>query len=113
MILATIKMSIPPQRRVEVSKTLKSMARATMLNPGCLSSQLYHDEIEEGVFMSEQVWTNQDDLDQYLRSEDYRRMLILMELASETPIIAFQAISEPVGIEVIEAARGCARNEDV
>ncbi len=113
MILATIRMMTPPQRRGQVSKTLKSMARETRIQPGCISSRLYHDENEESVFMIEDIWRNQDDLDRYLRSEDYRRMLLVMELAGEPPEIKFQTISEPAGIEVIERARGCTRNGDL
>ncbi len=113
MILATVRMAIPPQRRGQVSKTLKLMVRETMIKPGCLSSRLYHDENEEAVFVCEQVWRNQDDLDLYLRSEDYRRMLLVMELAGEPPEIKFQTISETAGLEVVEKARGCTRNGDV
>ncbi len=113
MILATVRMTIPPQRRGQVSKTLRSMARETRIQPGCLSSQLYHDENEEAVLVCEQLWKNQDDLNLYLRSEDYRRMLVVMELAGEPPEIKFQTISETAGIEVIEKARGFTRNGDV
>ena len=113
MILATVRMAIPLQRRGQVSKTLKSMVRETKIKPGCLSSRLYHDENEEAVFMCEQVWKNQDVLNLYLRSEDYHRMLFLMELAAEPPEIKFQTISETGGIEVIEKARGATRNGDV
>ncbi len=113
MILATIRMTILPQRRARVSKTLKSMVREAGIQPGCLSSRLYHDENEEVVFVCEQVWKNQDDLDLHLRSEDYRRMLLVMELADEPPEIKFQTISEAAGIEVIEKARGSTRNGDV
>ncbi len=113
MILATVRMMIPPQRRVQVSKTLKSMVRETRIQPGCVSSLLYHDENEEAVFVCEQVWRNQDDLNLYLRSEDYRRMLLVMELAGEPPEIKFQTISETAGIEIIEKARGSTRNGDV
>ncbi len=113
MILATVRMTIPPQRRGQVSKTLKSMVRETRIQPGCLSSWLYHDEDEEAIFVCEQLWKNQDDLNLYLRSEDYRRMLLVMELAGEPPEIKFQTISETAGIEVIEKARGATRNGDV
>ncbi len=113
MILATVRMTIPPQRRGQVSKTLKSMVRETKVEPGCISSRLYHDEDEESVLVCEQVWKTQDDLNRYLRSEDYRRMLLVMELADEPPEIKFQTISETAGIEVIEKARGSTRNGDV
>ncbi len=112
MILATVRMRIPPQRRGQVSKTLKSMVRETRIQAGCLSSWLYHDEDEEAVLVCEQVWKNQDDLNLYLRSEDYRRLLLVMELAGEPPEIKFQTISETAGIEVIEKARGATRNGD-
>ncbi len=113
MILAIVRMAIPPQRRGQVSKTLKSMVRETRIQPGCISSRLYHDENEEDVLVCEQVWKSQADLDRYLRSEDYRRMLLVMELAGEPPEIKFQTISETAGIEVIEKARGATRNGDV
>ncbi len=113
MILATVRMTVPPQRRSQVSKTLKSMVRETKIEPGCISSRLYHDENEEDVLVCEQVWKSQADLDRYLRSEDYRRMLLLMELADEPPEIKFQTISETAGMEVVEKARGYARNGDV
>ena len=111
MILATVRMTIAPQRRDQVSKTLKSMVRDTTIQPGCISSELYHDESKEAVFVCEQVWKNQDVLNLYLRSEDYRRMLVLIELADEPPEIKFQTISETGGIEVIEKARGVTSNE--
>jgi len=113
MILATLRMAIPHQRRGEILKTIKSMRWETRIQPGCLSSRLYNDEDEESVIMVEEVWSNQDHLDRYLRSEDYRRMLLVMEMAGEPPEIKFQTISEPAGIEVIEKARGTTRNGDV
>ncbi len=111
MILATIRMTIPPQEGSRVLKTLKSMSRDTRFQPGCISSRIYRDENEEAVFMFEDVWRNQDDLDRYLRSEDYRRMLLVMEMADEPPEIKFQTISSQAGLEVVEKARGCKRNE--
>jgi quinol monooxygenase YgiN len=89
------------------------MAKEIMIERGCLSSRLYHDENEEAVFVCEQVWRNQDDLEQHLRSKDYGHMILLMELADEPPEIKFQTISETAGIEVIEKARGITRDGDV
>ncbi len=113
MILATVRMMISFRKRGQISKTLKWMVREATIEPGCLSSRLYHDENEEAVFLCEQVWRNQDDLNLYLRSEDYRRMLLVMELAAEAPEIRFQTVSELGGLEVVEKARGCTRNGDV
>jgi quinol monooxygenase YgiN len=113
MILATIRMTIPPQRRGDILKILKSMARETRIQPGCLSSRIYLDANEEAVCMFEEVWSNQDHLDRHLRSEDYRHMLLVMEMADEPPEIKFQTISNQAGLEVVEKARGCKRNQEV
>jgi hypothetical protein len=63
--------------------------------------------------MLEEVWSTQDQLDRYLRSEEYRRMLLVMEMAGEPPEIKFRTISNQAGIEVVEKARGCKRNSEV
>lgn len=113
MILATIRMVIPPQRRAEVLKTLKSLSAEAGLQQGCLGSRLYRDENDDAVFMVEDVWRSQEDLDRYLRSENYRLMLLLMEMAGEPPEIKFQSISDAAGLEVVEKARGCRRNGEL
>lgn len=113
MILVTIRMMIPLERCGEVLKTLKSIVGDTRIQPGCLSCRIYREESEEAIFMVEEVWNSQDTLDRYLRSEDGRFLLLVMEAACEPPEIKFQTISEPAGLEVVEKARGCKRNEDV
>jgi quinol monooxygenase YgiN len=111
MILASIRMVIPAQRRSEVLKTLKSISAEASIQQGCLSSRLYRDENDESVFVVEEVWRNQEDLDRHLRSEDYHLMLLVMEMAEEPPEIKFQSISAAAGLEVVEKARGCKRND--
>lgn len=105
MILATIRMKIEMKMFDEILQTLKSMTGSTNLQRGCLSSRLYRDEIENAVFMVEDIWDNEEDLERYLRSEDYRRILLVLEMACEQPDIKFQTISEQAGLEVVEKAR--------
>src|SRR5512135_2204170 len=113
MILATLRMTMPLQKRGELVKTLKSMAKQTSIQPGCLSCRIYRDENEEAIFMVEEVWNSQNDLDRYLRSEDGHFMILVMEMACEPPEIKFQTVSEPAGLEVVEKARGLKRDEVV
>ncbi len=112
MILATLRMTTPSHKRTEMVKTLRSMARKTSVQSGCLSCRLYRDENEESILMFEEVWKNQDDLDQYLRSEDFRHLLVLLEMAGEPPEIKFQTVSESAGLEVAEKAIAGKKNEE-
>jgi quinol monooxygenase YgiN len=109
MVLATVRMRIPLKKRVEAVEILNAVAERTRFQPGCLSCRIYHDEQVEAVFMVEEVWESQENLDRHLRSEDYRNVLFVTEMAVEPPEIRFQTVTHSAGVEIIEKARGCVR----
>ena len=105
MILATIRMTIPPQKRGEALKILRSVAELCRDDPGCLSCHIYEDLQDNNVLMFEEVWTAEEDLDLHLRSDEYRNLLLVVEMAPKQPEIRFDTISSSTGIEIIEKAR--------
>jgi quinol monooxygenase YgiN len=109
MILATIRMVIVPARRAEALEILNLAAERTRVQPGCLSCRIYHDEQIEAVFMVEEIWKCQEDLDRHLQSDDYRNVLFVTEMAVEPPEITFRVISQSAGVEIIEKGRGCSK----
>ncbi len=84
MILATIRMTIPPQKRDEALKILGSVAELCKYDPGCLCCHIYRDLQEKNVLMLEEVWRSEEDLDRHLRSDEYRNLLLVLEMALET-----------------------------
>ena len=109
MILATIRMTIPPKSSGEALKILRSMAELCRDDPGCLSCHIYGDLQEKNVLMLEEVWRSEEDLDLHLRSDEYRNLLLVLEMALKQPEIRFDTISSSTGIETIEKARSHAR----
>jgi len=109
MVHATVRMVIPPEKRAEAVQILNMIAERTRVQLGCLSCRIYHDEQVEAVFMVEEVWKSQEDLDRHLRSDDYRNVLFVTEMAVEPPEIRFRTISQSAGLEIVERARGCTR----
>jgi len=109
MIQATIRMTIPPQKSGEVLKIIRSVVELCRYNPGCLSCHLYGDLQEKNVLMLEEVWRAEEDLDLHLRSDEYRNLLLVLEMALKQPEISFDTISSSTGIERIEKARGHTR----
>jgi quinol monooxygenase YgiN len=105
MILATMRMTIPPKKRGEALRILKSMAERCRVHSGCLGCHVYEDVQEDNVFMFEEMWSSEEDLAQHLRSEKYRNVLLVLELALKKPEIRFDTISTSAGIETIEKAR--------
>ena len=109
MILATIRMTIPPQKSSEALKILGSMAKQCKDEPGCLGCNIYRDLLNKNVLMLEEVWRSEEDLDLHLRSDEYRNLLLVLEMALKRPEIRFDTISSSTGIETIEKARNHVR----
>jgi len=53
----------------------------------------------------EQLWSNEADLERHLRSDEYRQVLLVLEMAIKQPEIRFDTILSSTGIETIEKAR--------
>lgn len=109
MFLATIKMLLPIKKHGAVLKILKSIAEQNRVQPGCISSHVYGDLEEENVIMVEEMWRDKNNLERHLRSEEYRKLLLVVELALECPEITFKSIASSTGIETIEKARSQGR----
>ena len=105
MIQSTIRMTIPPQKKGEVSQILRSVVELCRYDTGCLSCYLYGDLQEKNVLTIVEVWRSEEDLNRHLRSEEYHKLLLVMEMALKQPEIRFDTISGSMGIEAIEKAR--------
>ena len=109
MILATVRMTIPSQMRNEALKIVRSVAEQCRDYPGCLSSYIYGDLQEKNVLVLEELWKAEEDLNHHIRSEEYRNLLLVLEMGAKKPEIRFDTISISTGIETIEKARSRAR----
>jgi quinol monooxygenase YgiN len=109
MVHATIRMLIPPKRRGEVMEILTSQAERARVEEGCISNRVYRDVEVEPAILVEQLWKSGEDLERYLGSEEFRKVLLVVEMAVEPPEIRFDSISHSTGFETIEKARSQAR----
>ena len=105
MVLKTIRMMFSAKKFDEALRILKSLAEQSRVQPGCLSSTIYRNGQEDNVLMFKQQWSNEADLERYLRADDYRQLLLVLEMAIKEPEIRFDTISSSTGIETIEKAR--------
>jgi quinol monooxygenase YgiN len=105
LIQATITIALSSQKSGEALRIFKSITGQCRDEPGCISCHIYEDLQEKNVFMLKAVWRSEEDLERHLRSDEYRNLLLVMELARERPEIRFDTISLSTGIETIEKAR--------
>jgi quinol monooxygenase YgiN len=108
-IHATVRMQLPARKRKEARRILGSMIERIKLEEGCLSCHLYLDALKEGDMMLHEIWADEKSLERHLRSEEFRTVLLVVEMASKPPDIRFDRITKTGGIEVINV--GLERNE--
>jgi len=105
MIHATIKMAMPFKNRAEALRILISVAERTRIEPGCISCGIYHGVENKQIIMMEELWQSHEDMERHLRSEDYLKVLLVVEMALETPEIRFDTIARSAGVNTIKKAR--------
>jgi quinol monooxygenase YgiN len=106
MIHAMVRMVLPAERLSEVTGILCPMAERTRAERGCLGCHLYRDALEEAVLTLEDTWAGEADLERHLRSQEYRQLLLVMEMARVRPEVRFDRVSHSTGFETVEQARG-------
>lgn len=105
MLLATIRMTFSAENFDEVQGILKSIVERSRVQSGCLSCRIYRNGDDENTLMLQQLWNDEESLMRHLRSDEYRQLLLVLEMAITQPEIRFDTISSSTGIETIEKAR--------
>src|SRR3989304_4869265 len=105
MVQYRVRLAFSTGRLREALGILSPLAERIRVDPACLGCHLYRDMQEDSVLMLEEVWRSEDDHVRHLRSNEYRNVLLVMEMALGPPEISFNTISCSAGLEAIERAR--------
>jgi len=57
------------------------------------------------AILLDELWLSEAELQHHLRSERYRKILLVVEMAQEPPEIRFDIIVRSSGVDTIEKAR--------
>ena len=106
MIAWGLRIRTAPDKRDEVHRILRRLLEPTRVRGGCLACHIYQDVQEPEVLALVQEWATTDDLERYLRSEDRRNLVAVMELASQRPEIWVDTIVSREGLERLATLMG-------
>jgi quinol monooxygenase YgiN len=109
MIQATLTIATAVGQRQGILQALRSLVSPTRVEPGCLRCLLYEQVDDPGSFTLFEEWSTRRDWERRLRSEGFRRLLILLELSARPPDVRFRMVSRTMGMEAIAAARAVVR----
>ena len=109
-ILADHMIPVSDKTRDAIADALLRVRVSTLSYPECHSCEVYLS-LDAARVMFVQEWSDADSLSEYLRTETYRRILSLMELADSEPKVRFHYVTKSSGMELVVAA--CEKDQPV
>jgi quinol monooxygenase YgiN len=95
-------MNVRTERRSDFLETMRGMLEPARVERGCLSYRLYEDVEDRNTFFLVEEWKTQNDLERHIRTDNHRRLMVLMDLLSEQPELQFNTVSHTSGMDLIE-----------
>ena len=109
--MAIMDIYISKQNEKSVLDVSTSIIDSLILEPGCISCRALKAERKPRALTLVQEWKSQAALATYIRSDEYRKTLALLELSVQQPEITFLVVSKTMGLEFIQKSRGMSDEE--
>jgi quinol monooxygenase YgiN len=106
MIAWGLRIHTAPGHRDDVQGILRGLLEPTRVRGGCLACHVYEDVEDPDVLSLVQEWTSMDELERYLRAENRRTLVAVLELASRPPEIWIDTIVMREGLERLATLMG-------
>jgi quinol monooxygenase YgiN len=103
MIQASFRIVAPEGKREELLDVLLRLKGPTEASPSCRACRIVQDVEDERVITYQVQWSTQDELEEHLRSERFRRLLPYIEMSLEPPQVDFSTVDPISGIEFLVA----------
>ncbi len=101
MILCIIKMHVLPAKRKELLQTLETIVDRVRSETGCVNANLYQDLENNREFMLVEKWRDQQNLENYIRSDGFSVLLGTDGLLDHSAEIKIYPIFRPSEMEAL------------
>jgi len=105
MLRTSIKMIFSFDREHDAMQILHNIILKTRTRFGCLCCSLYRDTESANTLIYEDEWSNIVEMNLHLRSKEYEKLLLVMEMAQQPPRVEFSKTYNIAGMELIEKTR--------
>ncbi len=99
MIQASLRIVVPQGKRTEILGVLSCLKGPAEGTSACRACRIFQDADDTNVLTYIVTWETQEDLEEHLRSDRFRRLLPYIELSREPPEVEFSTIGRVRGIE--------------
>ena len=105
MVVVILRIKATSMNRAEIVNLIQPIIGPTEAQPGCLLCRLYSETNDDDALLLLQEWRSQEDLDKFICSHDFKRVLAAMDLGNRAPEFCVNTISSKAGMELVEKLR--------
>ena len=106
MITATVRLTATQESRDKILQALRSLIEPIRVETGCVSCAVYFDLQDPNSIVLVEDWRTRGDLERHLGTAQYKKILEVMELSSEEPVVRFNSVVETKGLRLVAKVRG-------
>ncbi len=88
-----------------MSGALRALARRARRDRGCVGSEVYESVDDPNHVVLHAEWIDAAGLEQYVTSDDFTQVLVLMEMAASPPVFEIQLGVETRGLDYVAELR--------
>jgi len=86
-------------------RTLRSIAKTTAARRGCTTVRIVQDVENASAITWIEEWESEGALAQHINSDEYRKLLTVMDMSMSAPEIRFHTVTRTAGMELIASQR--------
>ena len=105
MLIMSLRIRVPSHAVPHIVGLFESYRGPVSVRAGCSSVNLYEHPSSTGDFILLAEWNSEGALEAHVRSDDFRKVLAIMDLADEPPELKFNTVSSARGFELVEEIR--------
>ena len=102
MVMCTYFLSSTHSSSKEILEALRSVVNPLQFNKNCIKTGIWVNADDPGSILVFEIWKNMAELEKYVQSAFYKRMLEVIEMSSEKPEIRFSDCETALGLEWLE-----------
>ena len=112
MVRLAVTLAAPVRGTRQILHALRFLTVTTSLEPECLGCRVTTGDADESVVRYEEEWATEEAMRTRLRSDEFTRLLEVLESAPEAPVVQFDFVSSTRGLDYIEEVRGHGKEID-
>ena len=106
MLALRLHMEFSKEACDEATAVLRSMVGPVRAEPGCNATRLLKNAGTDHGLTWVEEWRTVEDFERHLRSAVFRRIVAVIELAAEPPVVEIDDVASRRGFELVEEILG-------